>query len=83
MERFYDPDSGSICLDGKDFKTLNLRSMRQLIGYVGQEPVLFNTSIKENMLFAKPDATDEQIEKALKDANAWDFIDEFPDKINT
>jgi hypothetical protein len=48
--------------------------MRRLIGYVGQEPVLFNTSIKENMLFAKPDATDEEIIQALKDANAWDFI---------
>jgi len=83
MERFYDPDSGSVLLDGKDFKNLNLRSMRQLIGYVGQEPVLFNTTIKENMLFAKPTATDDEIEKALKDANAWDFIDEFPDKINT
>lgn len=54
-----------------------------MIGYVGQEPVLFNTTIKENMLFAKPTATDDEIEKALKDANAWDFIDEFPDKINT
>lgn len=83
MERFYDPDSGSVLLDGKDYKTLNLRSMRQLIGYVGQEPVLFNTTIKENMLFAKPDATDEQIEKALRDSNAWDFIEEFPDRINT
>jgi ABC-type multidrug transport system fused ATPase/permease subunit len=43
---------------------------------VGQEPVLFNTSIKENMLFAKPDATDEEIIDALKAANAWDFIKE-------
>lgn len=50
---------------------------------MGQEPVLFNTSIKENMLFAKPTATDDEIEKALKDANAWDFIEEFPDRINT
>lgn len=48
--------------------------MRRLIGYVGQEPVLFNTSIKENMLFAKPDATDEEIIEALKAANAYDFI---------
>jgi ATP-binding cassette subfamily B (MDR/TAP) protein 1 len=48
--------------------------MRHLIGYVGQEPVLFNTSIRENMLFAKPDATDLEIEEALRAANAWDFI---------
>jgi len=48
--------------------------MRSHIGYVGQEPVLFNTTIKENMLFAKKDATDEEITQALKDANAWGFI---------
>ena len=45
-----------------------------MIGYVGQEPVLFNTSIKENMKLAKPDASDDDIVQALKDANAWDFI---------
>jgi ABC-type multidrug transport system fused ATPase/permease subunit len=44
------------------------------MGYVGQEPILFNTTIKENMLFAKRDATDAEIEQALKDANAWGFI---------
>jgi ABC-type multidrug transport system fused ATPase/permease subunit len=48
--------------------------MRRLIGYVGQEPVLFNATIKENMLFAKPDATEEEIIDALKAANAYDFI---------
>jgi ABC-type multidrug transport system fused ATPase/permease subunit len=48
--------------------------LRQNIGYVGQEPVLFNTTIRENMYFAKPDATDEEIKDALKAANAWDFI---------
>ena len=74
MERFYDPLEGQVLLDGQDIKKVNLRSMRHLIGYVGQEPVLFNTSIKENMLFAKPDATDEEIEEALRAANAWDFI---------
>lgn len=48
--------------------------MRQFIGYVGQEPVLFNCSIEENMRFAKPDATEAEIIQALKDANAYDFI---------
>lgn len=44
------------------------------MGYVGQEPILFNATIKQNMLFAKRDATDDEIEQALKDANAWSFI---------
>jgi len=74
LERFYDPDSGSVELDGQDFKNLNLKSLRQNIGFVGQEPVLFNASIRENMLFAQPEATEEEIEQALKAANAWDFI---------
>lgn len=46
------------------------------MGYVSQEPILFNTSIKENMKFAKPDATDEEIIQALKMANAWEFIED-------
>lgn len=61
IERFYDPESGSVMLDGENLKNLNLRSVRQQIGYVPQEPILFNTSIRENMKFAKPDATDEEI----------------------
>ena len=48
--------------------------MRQIIGYVPQEPVLFNCSIRENLQLAKPDATEEEIKQALKDANAWSFI---------
>jgi len=74
IERFYDPCQGSVLIDGTDIKMLDLRSMRHTIGYVSQEPVLFNTTIKENLLFAKEDATDAEIEQALKDANAWDFI---------
>jgi len=45
------------------------------MGYIGQEPVVFNTTIKENMLFSQPDATIEEIKEALKAANAWDFIE--------
>jgi len=74
LERFYDPTAGELLMDNCDLKKINLKSMRQIVGYVGQEPVLFNASIKENMLFAKPDATNDEIIQALKDANAWDFI---------
>ena len=59
IERFYDPESGRILLDGKDIKSINLNSMRSIIGYVGQEPVLFNTTIRENLKFARPDATED------------------------
>ena len=55
--RFYDPDEGRITIDGHDLKDLDLKWYRENIGYVGQEPVLFATSIKENLLFAKDDAT--------------------------
>ena len=61
-------------MDGQDIKNVNLKSLRKCIGYVSQEPVLFNFSIRDNLRFAKPDATDEEIIQALKDANAWDFI---------
>lgn len=74
LERFYDPTSGSIELDGEPLTSLNLRSMRQHMGYVGQEPVLFNTTIRENLLFAQPNATEDEMIEALKAANAWDFI---------
>jgi ATP-binding cassette subfamily B (MDR/TAP) protein 1 len=75
IERFYDPESGQVMLDGHDILQLNLKSLRQTIGYVSQEPVLFNTSIKENLKFGMADATDAQIIEALKNANAYDFIE--------
>ena len=86
IERFYDivdKEHGSITLDGKKLKDLNLKWMRDNIGYVGQEPVLFATSVRENMLMAKEDATDDQIWDALKKANAAEFVQGLPDKLNT
>lgn len=69
-------------IDGKDLKSIDLRNYRQQIGYVGQEPVLFNTSIKTNILMGKPDATDAEIEEALKKTNAWGFVNKYPEGIN-
>ena len=66
--RFYDPIEGRITLDGVDLRDLDLVWLREKIGYVGQEPVLFATSIKENLLFGNEDATDEEIDAALKQA---------------
>ena len=83
LERFYDPDSGTIMVNGTDLKNLNLREYRSKIGYVGQEPFLFNQTVKENLLNAKPDATDDEIDKALKDAMAYDFVQKMPNKLDT
>ncbi len=85
IERFYDYETGNgkITLDGNELKELNLKWMRENIGYVGQEPVLFATSVRENMLMAKEDATDDQIWDALKKANAAEFVQGLPDKLNT
>lgn len=76
IERFYDPENGEITVDGEDIKSFHLRGLRRKIGYVGQEPVLFNQSIKENLLYGNPEATDEEVIQALKSANAWNFINE-------
>jgi len=65
-------------------KDLNLTHLRrEILGYVNQEPVLFNQSIKENLLYAKPDATDEDIISALKSSNAWEFVSQQAEGINT
>jgi ATP-binding cassette, subfamily B (MDR/TAP), member 1 len=83
LERFYDPTSGSVKLDGADIKNINLKHLRSLIGYVGQEPTLFATSIANNIKYGNPSATQKQIEEAAKLANAHDFIASFPDGYNT
>nr|XP_046482263.1 ATP-dependent translocase ABCB1-like [Neodiprion pinetum] len=74
LQRFYDPSEGQILLDGHDLKDLNVSWLRSNIGVVGQEPVLFGTTIAENIRYGKIDATDEEITAAAKKANAHDFI---------
>eukprot|EP00347_Sterkiella_histriomuscorum_P022139 403331544 len=76
LERFYDPDQGDVYIDGQNLKEINLKDYRSKVGYVSQEPILFNTSIKANLLYCKPTATDVEVIEALKSANAWDFINE-------
>ena len=83
IERFYDPSAGAILLDGKDIKTLRLSWLRQQIGLVSQEPVLFTGSIAENIAYGKEGATKDDIEAAARMANAHDFISAFPDSYAT
>lgn len=65
-------------IDGQDIKTLNVRYLREIIGVVNQEPVLFATTIAENIRYGREDVTMEEIEKATKEANAYDFIMKLP-----
>ncbi|XP_014749850.1 PREDICTED: ATP-binding cassette sub-family B member 5 isoform X2 [Sturnus vulgaris] len=83
LQRFYDPDQGEITLDGRDIRTLNTKWLRENIGIVSQEPVLFATTIAENIRYGREDISDAEIERAAKEANAFDFISRLPDKFNT
>ncbi|XP_034039238.1 mitochondrial potassium channel ATP-binding subunit [Thalassophryne amazonica] len=84
LERFYDPTSGAILLDGIDIRTLDPSWLRgQVIGFINQEPVLFGSSVMENIRFGNPEATDAEVINAAKQANAHGFITKFPDGYNT
>ena len=78
VERFYDPQAGEVLIDGVNIKSLRLGWLRGKIGLVSQEPLLFATSIRENITYGKEDATDEEIMTATKLANAENFIDKLP-----
>ena len=79
IQRFYDPQSGSITIDNKNLKDFNLNWIRSQMGIVSQEPILFGTTIYENIQFGREDATKEEIIQAAKNANAHDFIMNLPD----
>lgn len=83
LERFYDPVNGDILLDGHNIKKLQLKWLRSQMGLVNQEPILFATSIKENILFGKEGASMELVIKAAKAANAHDFIVKLPNGYET
>ncbi|CAF1034859.1 unnamed protein product [Adineta steineri] len=85
LERFYDPLKGEILLDGHDIKTLNIRWLRSLIGFVQQEPVLFNLSIRDNIAYGINDriVTQDEIETAAKMANIYEFIISLPEGFDT
>ena len=83
LQRFYDPDGGEALVGGRDVRALNTRWLRQHIGVVSQEPVLFDTTIARNIMYGKEDATEEEMIQAAKDANAHNFISELPDGYNT
>ena len=83
LQRFYDPDSGEVLVGGRDVRTLNVKWLRQQIGVVSQEPVLFDSTIAQNIMYGKEGATEEEMKQAAINANAHSFISKLPDGYNT
>lgn len=83
IARFYDVNEGSITFDGTDIRDLKIQSLRDLIGIVSQDSILFNDTITNNLLIGKASATLAEIEEAAKVANAYDFIEALPEKFQT
>ncbi|XP_071943664.1 mitochondrial potassium channel ATP-binding subunit-like isoform X1 [Antedon mediterranea] len=84
LERFYDADNGTITIDGYDIKLFDPTWLRgRAIGFINQEPVLFASSVMENIRYGKPEATDQEVIEAAILANAHDFIEKFPEGYNT
>lgn len=83
LTRFYDVNEGSIQIDGTDIRDFNLKSLRGLMALVTQDSILFNDTIKNNILLGKQDATDAEIIEALKIANAYEFVKDLPNGIET
>jgi ATP-binding cassette, subfamily B, putative efflux pump len=83
IPRFFDPQGGKITIDGTDLRDVNLRSLRSQIGVVAQETLLFSGSVRENLLYGKPGASDEEIERAARAAHAHEFLEKLPDGYET
>ncbi|MEL6229234.1 MAG: ABC transporter ATP-binding protein [Cyanobacteria bacterium J06627_3] len=83
LPRFYDPTSGTIELDGVDLKAIDISSYRSNLGIVSQETFLFNASVRENLLYGRPEATEAELMAAAKQANAHEFIENLPQGFDT
>jgi ATP-binding cassette subfamily B protein len=83
LPRLYDPTEGSIKIDGHDLREITIDSLSQHIGMVTQETYLFNDTLRNNLLYAKPDATDAELEAACRAANIHDFVENLPDGYDT
>jgi ABC-type multidrug transport system fused ATPase/permease subunit len=83
VPRFYDPTEGRVLLDGVDIRDLRLRDLRGAIGVVSQDPFLFSTTVRENIAFGAPGASDEEVVRAARQAQADEFISELPEGYDT
>ncbi|MDD4973980.1 MAG: ABC transporter transmembrane domain-containing protein [Bacteriovorax sp.] len=83
IPRFYELNSGEILIDNEDYRNFNPYSLREHIGIVSQEPILISSTIKDNIRYSRPNATEQEVRTAARDANALDFIEAFPEGFNT
>jgi ATP-binding cassette subfamily B protein len=83
IPRFYDVQAGSVSIDGVDVREVTLASLRGEIGVIAQDPFLFSATVRENIAFGRPEATDEEIEHAARLAQAHDFVEALPDGYDT
>lgn len=83
VPRFYDPQSGTVRIDGHDLRDLTLNSMHDTVGVVTQDAHLFHDTIRGNLLYARPDASEPELVEACKAAQIWDMLDSLPDKLDT
>jgi ATP-binding cassette subfamily B protein len=83
IPRFYDPTAGRVTIDGADVRDVTLDSLRREIGVIAQDPFLFSATVRENLLFGRPDASEEEIREAAKLAQADEFVERLPDGYDT
>jgi ATP-binding cassette, subfamily B, bacterial len=83
VPRFYDPQQGSVTIDGHDVRDVTLSSLGENLGIVFQDTFLFHASIRENLLYARPDASEDELESAVRDAHLHEFIHSLPDGYET
>ena len=83
LNRFYDPNAGQILIGGEDLKSKDLTTLRSIIGYVSQEPVLILGTIRDNLLYGNKDASEKDIKEALELADAASFVNELGNRVDT
>ncbi|HZO82753.1 MAG TPA: ABC transporter ATP-binding protein [Candidatus Binataceae bacterium] len=83
IPRFYDVSAGRVLIDGKDVRHYTVKALRQSVSLVAQDALLFSASVRDNLLYARPDATDEMLWQALESANLSDFVEQLPDGLDT
>jgi ATP-binding cassette subfamily B protein len=83
VPRFYDPTAGVVCIDGHDVRTLTLESVRGSVGFVMQDTTLFSGTVRDNIAYGRPDATDHDVVAAARSAQAYEFIQDLPEGLDT